>query len=84
MLYSQSTISGETEVEYIYSNIFVSGFPIRVLDKNSYSVNERQVELKDAAIDSEYIVLSERAKDKSSEILRFPSLKNLSLNTVTV
>ena len=84
MLYSQSTISGETEVEYIYSNIFVSGFPIRVLDKNSYSVNERQIELKDAAIDSEYIVLSERAKDKSSEILRSPSLKNLTLNTVTV
>jgi hypothetical protein len=84
MLYSQSTISGESEVEYIYSNIFISGFPIKVLDKKSYTVTDRQVELKDATMDNEYIVLSESKADKSAEILRSPTLKNLALNTVTV
>lgn len=84
MLYSQSTISGESEVEYIYSNIFISGFPIKVLNKKSYSVNERNIELKDATIDTEYVVLSESKTDKSAEILRSPILKNLILNTVTV
>lgn len=84
MLYSQSTISGESEVEYIYSNIFISGFPIKVLDKKSYSVSERQIELKDATMDTEYVVLSESKTDKGEEILRSPTLKNLTLNTVTV
>lgn len=84
MLYSQSTISGESEVEYIYSNIFISGFPIKVLNKKSYSVNERQIELKDATMDTEYVVLSESKTDKSAEFLRSPTLKNLTLNTVTV
>ena len=84
MLYSQSTISGESEVEYIYSNIFISGFPIKVLNKKSYSVNERNIELKDATIDTEYVVLSESKTDKSAEILRSPILKNLILNTATV
>lgn len=84
ILYSQSTISGESEVEYVYSNIFISGFPIKVLDKKSYSVNERQIELRDATMDTEYVVLSESKTDKSAEILRSPTLKNLILNTVTV
>ena len=84
MLYSQSTISGESEVEYIYSNIFICGFPIKVLDKKSYTVTDRQIELKDATMDNEYIVLSESKTDKSAEILRSPTLKNLALNTVTV
>lgn len=84
MLYSQSTISGATEVEYIYSNIFISGFPMEVLDKNSYSVNQRQIELKDATMETEYVVLSESKIDKSAEILRSPTLKNLTLNTVMV
>ena len=84
ILYSQSIISGETEVEYISSNVYITGNMIDPVSKSEYTVAGSQIQIKNISDGDKFVVLSPTREDKSSEILKSPIVKNLTLNTVTI
>lgn len=84
ILYSQSIISGETEVEYISSNVYITGNMIEPVSKSEYTVAGSQIQIKNISDGDKFVVLSPAKEDKSSEILKSPIVKNLTLNTVTI
>ena len=83
VVYSQSFISGETEIEYMYSNVYLSGQMIEVLPKKDYTVNGRQIQIKNAQDKGIYCVLSHKPDSYDVSILKSPSIKNLTLSMVT-
>ena len=83
VIYSQSFISGETEVEYTYSNVYLSGQMIEVLPKKDYTVNGRQIQVKNIQDKTTYCVLSHRSDSSDISILKSPLIKNLTLSMVT-
>lgn len=84
VLYSQSIISGNTEVEYIYSNVFITGSMISVLDKSEYNISGKQVQVSNVSDGDNFVLLSPIKIEQESKIFRSPTIKNLILNTVTI
>ena len=57
---------------------------IEPVSKSEYTVAGSQIQIKNISDGDKFVVLSPAKEDKSSEILKSPIVKNLTLNTVTI
>lgn len=82
IIYSQSIISGDIRVSYLYSNVFIEGQSMETIDKEKYGISGRTVTVKEPSDSDTYAVLSLLEDSITVNINKSPVVSNITLNTV--
>ena len=84
IIYSQTRIDGNTIVSYEYSNMYVSGKELEIIDPSDYVVSGRQINFSAAEDNTMITILAKQSEVFELDINNSPRLKGLTLNTVVV
>lgn len=84
IIYSQTKIDGNTIVEYISSNIYMSGKELDYIPKSKYNVSGRTIQFNSISDDTSITVVSKMSEIYKLDIYKSPMVKDLTLNTVVV
>lgn len=83
IIYSQTKIDGNTKIEYLSSNMYISGNELIYIDKGNYTIRGRSIDFSSVSDDMNVVIVSKTSEDYNLDVYRTPKVNGLTINVAT-